>query len=252
VRATPLPAPFARPIAHRGLHGGIIVENTQPAFAAAMAGGFGIECDVRPVAGGLPVVFHDSTLDRLTNGTGPLDGVCADDLAQLRHRDGAAPILTLAALLALVDSRAPLLIEVKSEWCEPATDFLDAIATLCTNYRGPAALMSFDPAVIGQLATLAPTVPRGLVSGSYRSQTGDTWWADQLAPSQAASLRDLADFDRVGASFVAYEVAALPNPAVTRIKARGWPVFAWTVRTTADRAAAAANADQMIFEGFCP
>ena len=54
-------AAFLRPIAHRGLHDHLQgrIENTAPAFEAALERGYGIECDVRPAAGGLPVVFHD-------------------------------------------------------------------------------------------------------------------------------------------------------------------------------------------------
>ena len=45
-------AVFIRPIAHRGLHSARkgIIENTGPAFEAAIAKGYGIECDVRPAA----------------------------------------------------------------------------------------------------------------------------------------------------------------------------------------------------------
>ena len=43
---------FLKPIAHRGLHDAAkgIIENTVPAFEAAIARGYGIECDVRPAA----------------------------------------------------------------------------------------------------------------------------------------------------------------------------------------------------------
>ena len=43
---------FLRPIAHRGLHDAAkgVIENTAAAFEAAIAKGYGIECDVRPAA----------------------------------------------------------------------------------------------------------------------------------------------------------------------------------------------------------
>src|SRR3954447_26169465 len=96
-------AAFLRPIAHRGLHDvrrGVI-ENTGPAFEAAIRKGYGIECDVRPAANGLPVVFHDETLNRLIDGVGPIASIEGGDLKMLRHRIGGAPIVTLAELLAL-------------------------------------------------------------------------------------------------------------------------------------------------------
>ena len=49
--------------AHRGLHdGGGAVENSPTAFAAAIAAGLGIECDVQRSRDGQAIVFHDETL----------------------------------------------------------------------------------------------------------------------------------------------------------------------------------------------
>jgi glycerophosphoryl diester phosphodiesterase len=105
-------ATFLRPIAHRGLHDirRGVAENTGPAFEAAIRRGYGIECDVRPAAGGLPVVFHDETLDRLIDGRGPVANIGARHLKTLRHRVGGAPIMNLAEFLDLIGGRVPLLI----------------------------------------------------------------------------------------------------------------------------------------------
>ena len=188
-------AVFLRPIAHRGLHnaGSGIIENTAQAFEAAIARGYGIECDLRPAHGGSPVVFHDETLDRLVDGTGPVSALTADDLTRFSHRGSGAGILTFAQLISLVDGRVPLLVEIKSEWTPPDQAFLAAIAQQASVYRGPIALMSFDPAVIAALGSRAPGVPRGLVSGSYRTTSRDSWWQDTLAPERANHLRDLGE-----------------------------------------------------------
>jgi glycerophosphoryl diester phosphodiesterase len=52
--------------AHRGLHGPGVPENSLAAADAAIARGFGIECDVQRSRDGQAIVFHDWTLDRLT------------------------------------------------------------------------------------------------------------------------------------------------------------------------------------------
>ena len=72
-----------RPIAHRGLHDAArgIIENSASAIAAAIGRGFAIEVDLQCVAGDMPVVFHDDTLDRLTHESGP---VSAHDVEALR------------------------------------------------------------------------------------------------------------------------------------------------------------------------
>ena len=62
----------AQPYAHRGLHGPGVPENSRAAFAAAVARGHGIELDVQASRWGVPFVFHDETLDRLTDEHGPL------------------------------------------------------------------------------------------------------------------------------------------------------------------------------------
>ena len=48
-----------------------VIENTLAAAEAAIAGGFAIECDIQLSADGEAIVFHDETLDRLTDASGP-------------------------------------------------------------------------------------------------------------------------------------------------------------------------------------
>lgn len=245
-------ATFLRPIAHRGLHDQSrgVIENTGPAFDAAIAAGYGIECDLRPAAGGLPVVFHDDTLDRLVDGKGPVAALTADDLAGLKHRVGGAPILTFAEFLTRIAGRVPLIVEIKSEWDPPDTAFLSRIAALAADYKGPLALISFDPDVMAVVRRLAPNIPRGIVSGSYK---GKGWWGDRLSVERKAGLSQLAELVPVEPDFYAYQVDALPTPATERARHETHlPLFAWTVRTEAQRQIAAQWADAMIFEGFRP
>jgi glycerophosphoryl diester phosphodiesterase len=254
-----LTAALLGPIAHRGLHDAKagIIENSREAFKAAMSVGVGIECDLQPSTSGVPIVFHDETLDRLMAAKGPVAKRDVAALQALRYRQvpggpdltRCAPIMTFESALALVGGRVPLLIEIKSSWTPPDPAFLGNIAQLALGYRGALALMSFDPAVMLELRLLAPAIPRGIVSGSYRTVTGDTWWADQLSASRATQLRDLTDLDAVSASFVAYEVSALATAPVMTAKARGLPIFAWTVRTPSDWASARAAQAHPIFEG---
>jgi len=243
---------FVRPIAHRGLHDARrgIVENTASAFAAAIAKGYGIECDLRPAADGLPIVFHDETLNRLVLGKGPVAALKASDLNTLRYRSANEGIITFAELLELVDGDAPLLVEIKSEWNPPDHRFLGKIATIAQRYKGPLALMSFDPGVMAVMRELAPRLPRGIVSGSYR---GAGWWRRRVSAAKAAALRDLLFSAPAAPQFYAYEVNALPT-SVTRYlrEVDRLPLFTWTVRTPKQRALAAKWADAPIFEGFEP
>jgi glycerophosphoryl diester phosphodiesterase len=245
-------AAFLRPIAHRGLHHAKrgIIENTAPAFLAAIEKGYGIECDVRPAADGLPVVFHDETLKRLVDGSGPVARVTQRQLKTLRHRIGGAPILTFAELLDLVSGRVPLLIEIKSEWEAPQKSFLKQIAATASAYNGPIALMSFDPAIMTGIRSLASNLPRGMISGNY---VGRGWWGRRITGKRAASLRNFLESGPVVPDFYAYDVNALPTPVTEYARAvHGLPLFTWTVRTAKQRRIAAQWADAMIFEGFEP
>lgn len=245
---------FLRPIAHRGLHDAArgIVENTAAAFEAAIAKGYGIECDVRPAATGQPLVFHDLELNRLTTGSGRIDALQPGCAAKLPFKAGGVTgILTFADFLALVAGRVPIFAEIKSEWDSPDLGFLSEIARLAKLYRHPLALMSFDPAVVASLGRLAPAIPRGIVSGSYFDGDDTGWWPQSpLTDARRRALASLLESGQAAPSFYAYEVAALPSPATQRARAQGLPVLAWTVRTEHDRRMAAMHADAPIFEGY--
>lgn len=246
---------FLRPIAHRGLHDAAQsrVENSGPAFAAALAKGYGIECDLRPAAGGLPIVFHDETLERLVEGTGPVAALSAADLARLRYKGRDARILTFAELLDLVGGRVPLLVEIKSEWEPPDRGFIAQISALARAYDGPVALMSFDPAVMAVVRDLAPSLPRGIISGGYKDEHGETWWRDRIDDARAGRLARLLEQGAAEPHFIAYHVKSLPTPTTEMQRhVFGLPLFTWTVRTPEDRAIAAKWADAPIFEGFEP
>jgi glycerophosphoryl diester phosphodiesterase len=245
---------FLRPIAHRGLHDARlgIIENTAAAFSAAIEHNYGIECDVRRAAGGVPVVFHDATLDRLVMASGAVAGVDASALGTLCYRGAAHErIITLAELLALVDGRVPLLVEVKSEWQPPDADFMRMIAELASGYAGPIALMSFDPAVMAALREVAPRVPRGIVAGPTRSY--GAWWGETLSRERRKRLSHLLESRPAAPVFYAYQVKALPTPLTRFVReVLGLPLLAWTVRTQQERRVASLWADAPIFEGFLP
>jgi glycerophosphoryl diester phosphodiesterase len=82
-----LPAVFQsdRPLvfAHRG-GAKLAPENTMPAIDNGMAlGADGLEIDVQLSADGIPVVIHDTTLDRTTDRTGPVKDLTAAELARV-------------------------------------------------------------------------------------------------------------------------------------------------------------------------
>ena len=245
-------ATFLRPIAHRGLHNSRQgrIENTAPAFLAAIDKGYGIECDLQAAKDGTPMVFHDEKLKRLVGVTGRIGAYLPASLAKLRYRQQQdTPILTFAELLDLIDGRVPLLVEVKANGSTAPKSFLDKIARQARAYDGPIALMSFNRDVVAILGRLAPTIPRGLVVGSHQLRPG--WWAAPSAANKSRNLTRLLGLPPAGLAFFAIDVRML------RL-ARAWlsrhapelALFSWTIRTARERRAAAHWADAPIFEGY--
>jgi len=154
----------ARPIAHRGLHDAAagVIENTASAFAAAIAGGYGIETDLQISGDGEAMVHHDDALGRLTFGSTRLADMTTAGIKAVRFKASDDRILTLGELGDLVGGRVPLVLELKSRFDGDYRLVQRAAAVLAT-YAGPVAVMSFDPSLIEALRTIAPRLTRGIV-----------------------------------------------------------------------------------------
>ncbi|AAV96952.1 phosphodiesterase [Ruegeria pomeroyi] len=246
-----LPAALlGQPVAHRGFHDIAAgrPENSRAAIRAAIDAGYGVEIDLQLTRDGQAVVFHDYDMGRLTGRAGPIRQISAAEAAEvaLLHGDGEG-IPTLAEILDLAAGRAPLLIELKDQDGGMGPDvgpLEQATADALAGYRGAVAVMSFNPHSIAAMARLAPDLPRGLVTSAYDPAE----WPLSLATCER--LRDIPDYDRVGASFISHEVEDLSRPRVAELKARSVPVLCWTVRSAEQEAEARRIADNITFEGY--
>jgi glycerophosphoryl diester phosphodiesterase len=242
---------FVRPIAHRGLHDREKrrIENTAPAFAAAIEADYGIECDLQATLDDVPIVFHDARLDRLVAASGATVSYSSKALASLRYKDSSEAILSFADLLDLVDGRVPLLVEVKGNRNGPRVEFLKKISQHAQGYKGPVALMSFERPIVAAFGEFAPRVPRGPVVGSQQFLAG--LWGKASRAEKARVAPRLFGLGPESGSFYAVDIrlVALARAWMTR-QALDVPLFTWTVRTPRQRAAAARWADAPIFEGY--
>lgn len=246
------PSFLSRPIAHRALHGRAAgrPENSRAAMAAAVAHGYGIEFDLQLSADGVPMVFHDAALMRLTGEDGFVAERTAEELGRLRLTGGEEGVPTLREVLDLVAGRVPLLIEVKDQSHElgPVEGLLEeATVAALRGYSGPVALMSFNPHSVMALRDAAPDIPRGIVTCDYDPE--DPEWAP-LGEARLAHLRDIADFDATGACFVSHDHRDLARPRIAELRAQGTPVLCWTIRSPEEEAAARRLADNVTFEGY--
>jgi glycerophosphoryl diester phosphodiesterase len=229
----------ARPFAHRGLHGPGRPENSRAAFEAAIAAGAGIELDVQASRDGEAIVFHDYELGRLTGARGLVADLSAAELTSLRLSGTAEAVPALTDVLRLVGGRAALLIEVKSRHRRVAP-LCRAVAAALAGYSGPVGVMSFNPQVGAWFVRHAPERLRGLVV----TESGKKGMRGRFERYFA--------FSHVRPDFLAYDIRDLPSAFAAAKRKAGVPVFTWTVRTAADRASAAAHADQIIYEGVSP
>jgi glycerophosphoryl diester phosphodiesterase len=254
----PLPAGFfARPVAHRGLHDRAAgrIENTLSAIRAAAEAGWAIEIDVQLSADGEAVVFHDDALDRLTADRGPVRARSAADLARIHVTGGGGDAIpTLRETLSEIAGRVPLVIEIKDQGGRLSVEGVGpleaAVVRALAAYRGPVAVMSFNPASMAEAARLAPALPRGLVACS-----ADAWDAESggdLPPAHLAALARLEAFEAVGAAFASYRWRDLPTPETVRLRAAGVPVISWTLRSAADAELALRHCNAVTFEGYDP
>lgn len=246
-----LPRAFlTQPLAHRGLHGANVPENTLAGIRAAMDAGYGIEIDIQPSADGVAMVFHDDRLDRMTTATGLIRDHDAGALTQLLLKDSGQSIPSLRDALRLVAGKAPLLIEVKDQsgMLGPVDGRLEtAVAQALAGYRGDVAVMSFNPHSVHALGQLAPDVPRGLVTCGFAPAD----WPE-VAPARLDHLRDIPDYAALGCSFISHDWRDLAAPAVARCKDAGAAILCWTIRNPDAEARARQHAANITFEGYHP
>jgi glycerophosphoryl diester phosphodiesterase len=218
---------MARPlvIAHRGASAEA-PENTLAAFRRALALGVdGIELDVQVTRDGVPVVFHDASLRRLTGVTGPLATRTWRDMKKLRVH-GTEPIPRLADVLALVRGRAVVQIELKrGSRAAP-------VVRVIRRARAAAwvILASFDLPLLREAGRLAPDIPRMIIA-------------------EGRDLKKLlADLTALGGVGLSLDHRAVRHRSVVgKIHHHGGRVWCWTVNAApAMRRLAARGVDAIL------
>jgi len=202
-------------------------ENSLLAFAAALEADVGIECDLRLTADGHIVVFHDADCRRMCGSPMRIGTSSLADLG--RSNVGGHPIPTLESLFLLVGGRVPLLLEVKVDgdlW-----RWIPALKAGLADYRGPFAVMSFEPRLLRLVKTNLPHVRRGLLLRADVKAV-QRWMAIWLADPH----------------FIGMDVKGIDQSWLRRARRRR-PIYCWTVKTAEQRAQAEVQADALIWEG---
>lgn len=153
--------------AHRGLHNNKagIPENSMAAFRKAVDAGYGIELDVQLTKDGVPVIFHDYTLERMCGVEGRLGELSFGDLQKLTLLNTSEKIPTLAEFLAMTAGRVPLIVELKIE--KKDLSVCSAAQSLLDEYQGPYCIESFNPLALVWYRKHCRHVVRGQLSSNF-------------------------------------------------------------------------------------
>jgi glycerophosphoryl diester phosphodiesterase len=181
-------------------------ENTLRAFELALErGADGVELDVQRSADGVPVVIHDETLERTTDGSGPVSACTAAELRRFSSR--GEPIPTLEEAIAWAAARGAWLnIELKAQAAEQAT--LDLVRAAGWQHR--TILSSFQPTIVEAALRLAPDVLCFLLAER---------WDDEYR----------AGYPRLAPDGVCLHVDAATPGTLQELGANEIPVIVWTV-----------------------
>ena len=155
--------PYPRIIAHRG--GGLLApENTLAGFMlAARLGRRGVEFDVTLSLDRIPVLMHDETVDRTTDGRGE---VAALTLAELREFDaGGEPVPTLAEALDLCRSLGLWVnVEIKAGGKREALTGELVARLLSARWPGAGVVSSFSETALAAARAAAPELDYALLA----------------------------------------------------------------------------------------
>ncbi len=162
------PQPYL--LAHRG-NRVRCPENTLAAFRQALADGAdALETDLHLTADGVFVCIHDATVERTTDGSGPVAGMTLAELRQLSASYGrpefqAERVPTLAELASLLPADVALALELKTDrFLEPAIcqRLVDELAAAGVLER--TVVLSFSLARVQAVQAVAPDLPIGWIT----------------------------------------------------------------------------------------
>jgi glycerophosphoryl diester phosphodiesterase len=226
-------------IAHRGASGSY-PENTRIAFEKALeASADMIELDCQLSRDGHIVVFHDEKLSRLANARGT---VAQHSLEQLKSLDvgswrkksfSGERILALEEMLAWLDGRAALCIDIKQYRGSPAGIELKLLFTIAHfDYMDRVIFSSFDYESLRRLRELAPEARIGVIC------------CKGMREEPFAAARSM------GAQSVHAQKELASRDFLLRAWDEGFDVYVWTVNEPGEIEKFAAMGVQGIFSDY--
>lgn len=226
-----------RPVAHRGLWGGEIIENSLTAYRNAVEKGYPIEIDLYVTKDGKLVSFHDSTLKRMTGADGYIYEKTLAELKQLQLLGTDERIPTFDEVLEIAENKVPLLIEIKDQ---PDKTVVEKTVERLKSYKGEFALQSFNPLYIKKVKKLAPQFIRGILA---------TQDAGKKSAITNYIVKKMPLNFLIKPDFISYDYKGIPKYAK---KTKKMPVISWTITSKEIETTVRPFIDNIIFEHYIP
>ncbi len=241
------------PIAHRGLHDRDkgVIENSKTAFANAIKAGFGIECDLQLSGDGIPMVFHDAQLDRLTRQIGKVSSLSAGQIGHIKltsSKRGDTP-QTFSEFLTQVDGAVPVVVELKKQNDGHNQQLASAAVEVAKNYTGPIVFKSFYPGILSSVRAAGFTGPIGIIVTKI---TPDNDHFKELSIVERIIVHNLLHYPQSRFDFISANYKALHLPAIRFLRKLGFPVMTWTISSFEIAQKTRGHADQLVFENYLP
>ena len=226
-----------RPVAHRGLWGGEIIENSLTAYRNAVEKGYPIEIDLYVTKDGKLVSFHDSTLKRMTGADGYIYEKTLAELKQLQLLGTDERIPTFDEVLEIAENKVPLLIEIKDQ---PDKTVVEKTVERLKSYKGEFALQSFNTLYINKVKKLAPQFIRGILA---------TQDAGKKSAITNYIVKKMPLNFLIKPDFISYDYKGIPKYAK---KTKKMPVISWTITSKEIETTVRPFIDNIIFEHYIP
>lgn len=227
--------------AHRGLYSddGMIPENSLEAFNKAIENNYGIELDVSFTKDKKTVVFHDDNLLRMTGLNKKISDCTLEELQSLYLNGTNYKIPTFDEVLDLVDGKAPLIIEIKSN--RDRDGLCNSVKYELKNYNGKFCIESFDPLIMSRIKKNMPNVIRGQLSMKFTKE-------NKAPKSLKIALEYLLLNFKSRPHFIAYNWIDSNNLSLRILRKLGIITVAWTVNSEKALEVSNEKFDTIIFE----
>ena len=204
-------------IAHRGARN-TAPENSMAAFEAACAQGAAwVETDVKITHDGIPILMHDDTLDRTTNGRGAVAEKTWSEIQNLDAGNGQRIPLLTDLLQMAIGKYLHLNLEIKP--CPGRTQATAMVILIEASKMWPddhpaPLISSFETEALTIAARLRPDWPRGLLLDGWHEN-----WPELVRLTEANTIN--------------LDATTLTQQRVEQLKTANIPILAYTVNDPA-------------------